>query len=245
MGTTQSGILGGGCRLPSTKPISPTFMRHSTGTRRWSPRTAVISVMTALHDCLSPSIDIPLFIRQIATGNPIGSAKTIFRSEHTWWHVRPRLSHRKRSAKRPAYATRPRAAVGNRPPAALRDRIAMRRRTSNSIRAPRRSGRRVAVVGAGPAGLACAHRLAVKGHDVVIYDAREKSGASTNTASPPIRRSTTSPRKRSNTCFRSAASRSATARRSAATSPCRSGGRIRCRLSRPRSCRCQCTAIEG
>ena len=29
----------------------------------------------------------------------------------------------------------------------------------------------VAVVGAGPAGLACAHRLAMKGHDVVVYDA--------------------------------------------------------------------------
>jgi dihydropyrimidine dehydrogenase (NAD+) subunit PreT len=32
------------------------------------------------------------------------------------------------------------------------------------------------VVGAGPAGLAAAHRLAVKGHDVVIYDAKPKSG---------------------------------------------------------------------
>jgi glutamate synthase (NADPH/NADH) small chain len=34
----------------------------------------------------------------------------------------------------------------------------------------------VAVVGAGPAGLACAHRLAMKGHDVVLFDAREKAG---------------------------------------------------------------------
>jgi len=34
----------------------------------------------------------------------------------------------------------------------------------------------VAVVGAGPAGLACAHRLAVHGHDVAIFDAREKAG---------------------------------------------------------------------
>jgi glutamate synthase (NADPH/NADH) small chain len=34
----------------------------------------------------------------------------------------------------------------------------------------------VAVVGAGPAGLACAHRLAVAGHRVTIYDARDKGG---------------------------------------------------------------------
>ena len=34
----------------------------------------------------------------------------------------------------------------------------------------------MAVVGAGPAGLACAHRLAMYGHDVVIYDANPKPG---------------------------------------------------------------------
>ena len=38
------------------------------------------------------------------------------------------------------------------------------------------SGKKVAVVGAGPAGMACAHRLACKGHEVVIYEAAEKSG---------------------------------------------------------------------
>jgi glutamate synthase (NADPH/NADH) small chain len=38
------------------------------------------------------------------------------------------------------------------------------------------SGRHVAVVGAGPAGLACAHRLAMAGHRVTIYDARDKGG---------------------------------------------------------------------
>ncbi|MEB0208054.1 NAD(P)-dependent oxidoreductase [Pseudomonas sp. CCC3.1] len=38
------------------------------------------------------------------------------------------------------------------------------------------TGKRIAVVGAGPAGLACAHRLAVHGHEVVIFEAREKSG---------------------------------------------------------------------
>ncbi len=38
------------------------------------------------------------------------------------------------------------------------------------------SGRRIAVVGAGPAGLACAHGLARRGHEVVLYDARPKLG---------------------------------------------------------------------
>ena len=38
------------------------------------------------------------------------------------------------------------------------------------------TGKKIAVVGAGPAGLSCAHRLAMLGNDVVIYEAREKSG---------------------------------------------------------------------
>ena len=38
------------------------------------------------------------------------------------------------------------------------------------------TGRRVAAVGAGPAGLACAHRLALKGHAVTLFDARRRAG---------------------------------------------------------------------
>ncbi|HET9069327.1 MAG TPA: FAD-dependent oxidoreductase, partial [Amaricoccus sp.] len=38
------------------------------------------------------------------------------------------------------------------------------------------TGKRVAVVGAGPAGLACAHRLAMLGHEVTLLDGRDKPG---------------------------------------------------------------------
>lgn len=38
------------------------------------------------------------------------------------------------------------------------------------------TGKTVAVVGAGPAGLACAHGLARRGHDVVLLDAQPKAG---------------------------------------------------------------------
>ena len=38
------------------------------------------------------------------------------------------------------------------------------------------TGKKIAVVGAGPAGLSCAHRLAVHGHDVTLFDARPKIG---------------------------------------------------------------------
>ncbi len=38
------------------------------------------------------------------------------------------------------------------------------------------TGKRVAAVGAGPAGLSCAHRCATLGHDVTVFDARDKAG---------------------------------------------------------------------
>nr|WP_283101703.1 NAD(P)-dependent oxidoreductase [Halomonas populi] len=42
-------------------------------------------------------------------------------------------------------------------------------------RAPN-SGRHIAVIGAGPAGLSCAHRLALLGHRVTIFEAESKAG---------------------------------------------------------------------
>ena len=39
-----------------------------------------------------------------------------------------------------------------------------------------RTGKRIAVVGAGPAGLACAHALALRGHEVEVFEARPKPG---------------------------------------------------------------------
>jgi len=38
------------------------------------------------------------------------------------------------------------------------------------------TGKTIAVVGAGPAGLACAHRLAMLGNDVVVFEANAKAG---------------------------------------------------------------------
>ena len=42
--------------------------------------------------------------------------------------------------------------------------------------AEKKSGKRVAIVGSGPAGLACAQQLARAGHDVTVYEKHAKAG---------------------------------------------------------------------
>ena len=51
----------------------------------------------------------------------------------------------------------------------------------------RKTGKRVAVVGAGPAGLTCAHDLALLGHEVVIFDAASVAGGMLRLGVPEYR----------------------------------------------------------
>ncbi len=121
------------------------------------------------------SIDIPLFIRQIATGNPLGSAKTIFDQNILGGmcaRVCPTEELCEQACVRNTAEERP-VEIGR----------LQRYATDTAMQADRQfysraasTGKRIAVVGAGPAGLAAAHRLAVKGHDVVIYDGKPKAG---------------------------------------------------------------------
>ena len=118
------------------------------------------------------SIDIPLFIREIADRQSARRRRNHLRAEHPGRHVRPRLPHR--AALRGSLRARGgRGQAGqDRPAAALRHRHRDARRTRSSSPRGAATGKRVAVVGAGPAGLACAHRLAMHGHEVTIFDAR-------------------------------------------------------------------------
>ncbi len=121
------------------------------------------------------SIDIPLFIRQIATGTPEAAAKTILSQNILGGmcaRVCPTETLCEEVCVREVAEGKP-VEIGRLQRYAT-DRI-MERNTHPFERAAP-TGKRVAVVGAGPAGLSCAHRLAMKGHDVVILDARAKPG---------------------------------------------------------------------
>ncbi|SOC41746.1 NADPH-dependent glutamate synthase beta subunit-like oxidoreductase [Rhizobium subbaraonis] len=121
------------------------------------------------------SIDIPMFIRQISTGNPIGSAKTIFDQNILGGmcaRVCPTETLCEQVCVRNTAEERP-VEIGRLQRYATD--IAMEQ-NAQFYRRAERTGRRIAVVGAGPAGLACAHRLAMNGHDVIVFDARVKPG---------------------------------------------------------------------
>lgn len=121
------------------------------------------------------SIDIPLFIREIATGNPMGAAETIFEQNILGGmcaRVCPTEQLCEEACVREEAEGKP-VKIGQLQRYATD--IAMFHGAQFFERAAP-TGKTIAVVGAGPAGLAAAHRLAVKGHDVVMFDARPKSG---------------------------------------------------------------------
>ncbi|WP_274628281.1 NAD(P)-dependent oxidoreductase [Arvimicrobium flavum] len=121
------------------------------------------------------SIDIPLFIRQIATGNPIGSAKTIFDQNILGGmcaRVCPTETLCEEVCVREIAEGKP-VQIGRLQRYATDTAMAQGKQFYERA-AP--TGKKIAVVGAGPAGLAAAHRLARYGHDVTILEARPKAG---------------------------------------------------------------------
>jgi glutamate synthase (NADPH/NADH) small chain len=147
-----------------------------------TPHEAVVEASRCYfcHDapCLEAcptGIDIPGFIRGIATGNLRGAATKILGANilgGSCARVCPTEVLCEGACVRMAEEERP-VRIG-----ALQRRATdwlMEHEAAPFARAPV-TGKHIAVVGAGPAGLACAHRLARYGHDVTIFEARPKPG---------------------------------------------------------------------
>jgi dihydropyrimidine dehydrogenase (NAD+) subunit PreT len=122
------------------------------------------------------SIDVPSFIKRIAEDNLRGAARTILESNPLGGmcaRVCPTENLCEAVCVRYTQEDRP-VAIGRLQRHAV-DALMESAKPQIFSRAPA-TGKKVAVVGAGPAGLSCAHTLARKGHDVVIFDARPKAG---------------------------------------------------------------------
>ena len=121
------------------------------------------------------SIDIPKFIKQIATDNIKGSANTIFISNIFGGgcsRVCPveklcegNCVYNLLNEKPIEIARLQRWSTGK----AIRDKWKLFARKDST-------GKRVAIVGAGPAGLSCAHALSQEGIDVTVFEKESKGG---------------------------------------------------------------------
>jgi glutamate synthase (NADPH/NADH) small chain len=120
-------------------------------------------------------IDIPLFIRQIATGTPDAAAKTIL-TQNIMGGMCARVCPTEELCEEACVRE---MAEGKPVLIGQLQRYATDHLQQQGIHPFVRAtptGKRIAVVGAGPAGLSCSHRLAMLGHDVTVYDARPKAG---------------------------------------------------------------------
>jgi glutamate synthase (NADPH/NADH) small chain len=120
-------------------------------------------------------IDVPGFIRGIATGNMAGAARKIL-EENIFGGACARVCPTEILCERACVWTE----AGEQPIAiGALQRVATDWQMAQGVQPFTRAaetGRAVAVVGAGPAGLSCAHGLARLGHDVTVFDAKPKPG---------------------------------------------------------------------
>lgn len=121
------------------------------------------------------SIDVPKFIKQITTENIKGSARTIFSSNIMGAGCSKVCPVEKLCEGACVYNFMDEAPI---PIAKLQrysTETAMKNKWQLFERKPS-TGKKVAIVGAGPAGLSCAHVLSREGIDVTIYEKESKGG---------------------------------------------------------------------
>jgi dihydropyrimidine dehydrogenase (NAD+) subunit PreT len=170
------GIVPG--RLPADA-VAQNFSDHEPALDRHEARVAADRCYFC-HDapCITAcptSIDIPLFIRQIATGTPEAAATTIW-SQNILGGICARVCPTETLCEEACVRE---AAEGKPVEIGRLQRFATDASMAKGLHPFTRgapTGKRIAVVGAGPAGLSCAHRLAMHGHDVVVLERRPKAG---------------------------------------------------------------------
>lgn len=175
-GGQKSGIVAGRLHADQYKSnftdIHPPLTRHEAFVE--AERCYFCSDAPCQTACPT-SIDIPLFIREIAAGNDIGAAETILKANILGGmcaRVCPTETLCEEACVRETAEGKP-VKIG----------LLQRHATDRLMEAGKQpfkraasTGKNVAVVGGGPAGLACAHKLAELGHHVTIYEAKDKLG---------------------------------------------------------------------
>jgi dihydropyrimidine dehydrogenase (NAD+) subunit PreT len=170
-------------------PISPRLGPEAVAANladykpRYKPQEALLEAHRCLFCFDAPciqacptGIDIPAFIKKIATNNPTGAARTILSANilgASCARVCPtqvlcegacvvldREGDPVKIGRLQRYATD----------------YVTERNISVLKAAPKKTGRRIAVIGGGPAGLGCAAELAQLGHAAVVFEKKSQAG---------------------------------------------------------------------
>ncbi|MFK8012304.1 MAG: NAD(P)-dependent oxidoreductase [Marinicellaceae bacterium] len=122
------------------------------------------------------SIDIPTFIHQIRSDNPIGAAHTIL-SENIMGGTCARACPTEVLCEQVCVLN---TSIEQPIEIGLLQRHAVDtlidKNTKHPFTRKPSTGKSIAIVGAGPAGLACAHRLSMLGNNVTVFESKPKSG---------------------------------------------------------------------
>ncbi|MEM6667070.1 MAG: NAD(P)-dependent oxidoreductase [Pseudomonadota bacterium] len=169
----KSGRLSADAYIENFSDIHPPLARHEAFVE--ADRCYFCYDAPCITACPT-SIDIPLFIRQIQADSPKGAAKTIF-DQNILGGMCARVCPTETLCEEACVRE---MAEGKPVKIGLLQRFATDHLMADGEAHPytraEATGRRIAVVGAGPAGLSCAHRLSLHGHDVTLFEAREKPG---------------------------------------------------------------------
>ncbi|MEI6802724.1 MAG: NAD(P)-dependent oxidoreductase [Burkholderiales bacterium] len=158
-------------------------LRFADATPALTPGQALLEAERCLYCFDAPcatacptSIDVPAFIRRIADGNLRGAARTILEPNPLGGmcaRVCPTETLCEQVCVRATQEGKP-VSIGRLQRYAV-DALMASDRPQVFSRA-NATGKKVAVVGAGPAGMACAYTLARNGHSVEVFDAKPKAG---------------------------------------------------------------------
>ena len=173
------------CAMPAAEGM--TVITNSDEIR--AARKTALELLLSDHtgDCIGPCrtgcparLDIPGFIARIAAGDHRASAEIVTQDltlPGSLGRVCPRLCEQRCRQ------------CEVEEPLSIRNlhRFAADHNPQPGRAAPEPTGKRVAIVGAGPAGLAAAHHLLQKGHGAVLFDAHRQAGGMLRYGIPAFR----------------------------------------------------------